>query len=333
MSDDHRVEVVRQLDILDTPAEERFDRITRVVKRAFGVAAATISFVDARREWVKSSVGFTHPQVARNISLSAHAVAAGDLVAVPDLAADVRFYDNPIVVEPPRIRFFAAHPLQVRDGSVVGALSIYDPAPREFGASDREVMSDLAAICERELREGAPGAQALAGVVAEVERIDPVTRLWNRSAMFDIMRRELECARGESRAVAFLMIGIGLDEVIRHGTTAGDAILAEVAHVLRASLRPYDIPARFGGNEFAALLSGVDETKAVDAAERIRSTIERELRHPAASHARVAVGVAAAPGAVADLESLVRASQSALWVARKQERSATEVALSSSHGS
>lgn len=325
--------VLRQLDILDTPAEERFDRLTRVARKAFGVAAAAVSFVDDRREWVKSSAGFPHTQLARNVSLAAHAVASGDVVAVPDIAADVRFYDNPIVLEPPRIRFFASHPLQSRDGAVVGTLSIYDHSPREFGSADRETLSDLAAICERELREGAPGAQALAGVVAETERIDPVTRLWNRTAMFDIMSREIECARAENRPVALVLIAVDLDEVIRRGTVAGDAILAEVAHVLRASLRPYDIPARFGGNEFAALLSGVEEAKAGDAAERIRVTIERGLRHPAARHARIAVGVATAAGVGAELEWLVRSAQSSVWQAKREERGTAETAALSSPGS
>lgn len=319
LSDDHRVAVVRQLDILDTPAEERFDRITRVAARALGVTAATISFVDERREWVKSAVGFPHPQLARAVSLSAHAVAAGELVAVPDVAADVRFYDNPVVLESPKIRAFASQPLQARDGAVVGALSIYHQAPKDFGAGERELMADLAAICERELREGVPGASALATEVTEVERIDPVTRLWNRSAMFDIMRREIDCARAEARPVALLMLAIDLEDTVRPGTTVSDAILAEAAHVLRASLRPYDIPARFGGAELAALLSGADETKAVEAAGRIRRTIQREIRHPAARQIRIAAGVAAAEARTIELERLVRSAQSALWEDRKQQ--------------
>jgi diguanylate cyclase (GGDEF)-like protein len=319
LSDDHRVAVVRQLELLDTPAEERFDRITRVAARALGVSAATISFVDERREWVKSAIGFPHPQLARPVSLAAHAVASGELVAVPDVAADVRFYDNPVVLESPRIRAFASQPLQARDGAVVGTLSVYDHAPRDFGAAERELMADLAAICERELRERVPGASALADQVTEVQRIDSVTRLWNRSAMFDIMRRELECAHAEARPVALVMLAIDLDDAVRPGTTVSDAILAEAAHVLRASLRPYDIPARFGGAEFAALLSGVDETKAVEAALRIRRTIQREVRHPAARQIRIAVGVAAAVAREIELERLVRSAQSALWEDRKQQ--------------
>jgi len=330
LSDDYRVAVVRQLDILDTPAEERFDRIVRVAARALNAASATISFVDERREWIKASVGFAHPQLSRQVSLAAHAVASGDLIAVADVAADVRFHDNPVVFGPPRIRFFASHPLQARDGSVVGALSVYDASPKDFGVTDRTLLADLAAICEREIREGAPGAQALAQKSTEVERIDAVTRLWNRAAMFDIMRREIECARAEGRPVALLLLAIDLDAAVRKGGSATDAILAEVAHLLRASLRPYDIPARFGSGEFAALLIGVDEARAHDAAARIRRTMERELRHPAAAHVRIAAGVASAETATEELESLIRAAQTALWVENRQQTGVASAALSSS---
>lgn len=307
--------------MLDTPAEERYDRITRVAQRLFGVASTTIGFIDERREWIKSASGFPHAQLARDVSFCAHAVGDGELLVLEDTVRDRRFYDHPLVTGDLRIRFYAGQPLHAADGCLAGALNLYDPRPRTFDAQDRQSLSDLAAMVEREIRtQGLSRSQLEAGVAPrEASRIDPLTRLWNRASMFEIVRREIEHARGEGAGVALLIIDVDRMREVNEqsGHARGDVLLTEVARVLRTSLRPTDVIARFAGEEFAAFLTGVDATNAFDAAERVRLAIARDVREPQRD-VSVSVGAATVSAAAADPESLVRAAQAALWSAKKR---------------
>ena len=301
---------VRALALLDTPAEERFDRITRVARRLFGSASATISLIDETREWIKSASGFPHAQLARSISFAAHAIGAGDTFVVDDTMTDSRFHDHPFVAGDPRIRFYAGRPLQAADATHVGVLSIYDIEPHTWGTAERDALADVADIAQREMRQTGLSAPQLniVGDASELSRIDPVTRLWNRGAMIEIARGEMQQARSSRRGVAVLMISID---------PAGDAVLSEVARVIRTSLRPNDVIARFGGNEFAALLSGVESAHAIDAAERVRTAVARHLDASGGGEVSVTIGAATSLGST-DFESLVRAAQSALWSARRR---------------
>jgi diguanylate cyclase (GGDEF)-like protein len=329
-----RVSAVRALGLLDTPAEERFDRVTRLAMRLFGASAATLSLIDESREWIKSAVGFPFEQLSRRASFAAHAIGTGEMLLIEDAASDARFSDHPLVTSERRFRGYAGEPLHAGSGgSQVAVLSIYSEGPLRLGAADRQALSDLASLAERELRAGGLSAPQIevadAARRTESPRVDPLTRLWNRTAMFDIVRRELDEARASQTAVAFLIIDVPPPRVERmpNGDSAGDFVLVEVARVLRASLRPYDVIARFAGQEFAALLTNVDPSNALDAAERVRMTIAREIKRGTAQDVDITVGVTTASALASDPESLVRAAQAALWTAKT--RGGNHVGISS----
>lgn len=252
--------------------------------------------------------------------MAAHAIAESDLFVVEDTIKDARFYDQPLVTDLPRARFFAAHPLRARDATGIGALCVYDVAPRTLTLIERQSMADLAAIAEAELRENVLSfsQREVVATPRETSRIDPLTRLWNRAAMFDILGRELDFARVQEKPVALLLVRVDRTEGNHEQQTAatGDWVLTEVARVLRTSLRPYDVIARFSGDEFAALLTGVDETNVLEAAERVRRAIGREIRIPSAHKIAVTIGAAAAPAMGAEADALLKAAQSALWAAK-----------------
>ncbi|HET7712841.1 MAG TPA: sensor domain-containing diguanylate cyclase [Thermoanaerobaculia bacterium] len=314
---------LRSLGVLDTPAEERFDRLTRLAQRLFAVPYATISFIDERREWVKSAASFPHAQLAREVSFAAHVIGEGEPVVIEDTARDHRFWDHPLVTGDLRIRFFAGYPLRAKDGSFAGAITLLDTKERLFTPVERQSLGDLAAIAERELREVGLSASQLEIISIssrDASRIDPLTRLWNRSAMFDIIRREIEHARADQSGVALLLVDIDRMRQINEqtGHAKGDWLLSEVARVLRRSLRPTDVLARFAGEEFAAFLTGVESTHTVDAADRIRLMIAREVLATGGREMSVTVGAATAPALEADPDLLVRTAQSALWIAKKR---------------
>src|SRR5262249_20669435 len=149
--EDKRLAALRALGILDTPPEERFDRITRLAKRLFGVPIALISLVDAQRQWFKSCQGLGIRQTARDISFCGHAILGQGPLVVPDALLDERFADNPLVLEEPRIRFYAGQPLRAADGSRVGVLCLQDHRPRSPGEEDLQLLRDLAALAEDHL--------------------------------------------------------------------------------------------------------------------------------------------------------------------------------------
>ena len=146
-----RLGALRRLLILDTPPEERFDRITRLVGRLFGTPMAFISLVDADRQWFKSRVGLEDTQTDRESSLCAYAVAADETLVIPDTMQDPRFQDNPAVAKPNGIRFYAGELLRSKEGLPLGTLCIADTVPRSFGADDAAMLRELAAIAQDEI--------------------------------------------------------------------------------------------------------------------------------------------------------------------------------------
>ncbi len=166
--EDQRIEALRALWILDTPAEERFDRLTRIAKRHYQVPAALLSLVDKERQWSKSKQGFDLTETPRDISFNArsfcaHAIRGDGVLYVGDARDDPRFSDNPRVVGPPNIRFYAGAPVSAPGGWRIGTLCIIDTKPRTFSSEDFGVLRDLADCVEAELvRQDLPQNATLA---------------------------------------------------------------------------------------------------------------------------------------------------------------------------
>jgi phosphoribosyl 1,2-cyclic phosphodiesterase/CheY-like chemotaxis protein len=150
--EDQRIASLQLLNILDTVPEERFDRLTRVAAALFHVPMSSISFVDRDRQWFKSKVGWGRGDTSRDASFCSHVVHTREPLVVPDTFQDLRFADNPLVTQEPRIRFYAGYPLILADGNCVGTFCLLDVRPRTLGPSDLERLRDLADLVLRELR-------------------------------------------------------------------------------------------------------------------------------------------------------------------------------------
>lgn len=131
-----RLAALRDLAVLDTDPEDRFDRHTAEISALLEVPVALVSLVDADRQWFKSYVGIAARETPRDMSLCAHAILGDDLLEVPDSLADSRFADNPLVVGGPRMRFYAGVPLVLRSGARVGTLCVADTRPRKLDADE-----------------------------------------------------------------------------------------------------------------------------------------------------------------------------------------------------
>ena len=146
-----RLATLRSLGLLDTPPEQRFNRITRTAARIFKVPIALVSLVDAERQWFKSRYGLHSSETPRSVSFCGHAILNDTALVIEDALLDERFADNPLVSGVPRVRFYAGQPLAGPGGLKLGTLCLIDHAPRQFGAHDRLTLADMAGWVEREL--------------------------------------------------------------------------------------------------------------------------------------------------------------------------------------
>ncbi len=150
-----RLEAVHRLGLLDTPPEERFDRITAAALEKLNVPISTVSILDRDREYYKSCQGTMVKQGDRDISFCGHAMMAKYLFVVPDTLEDPRFADNPMVVGDPHIRFYAGMALCDRKTKQpVGVFCVKDTKPRDLSAEETEALLELAKQAEDEVNAG-----------------------------------------------------------------------------------------------------------------------------------------------------------------------------------
>ena len=150
--EEQRLAALHNLRILDTPKEQRFDRLTRLAAGILGVPIALVSLVDRERQWFKSAHGVEISQTPREMSFCAHAVAARELLIVSDAFEDARFADNPGVAGRTRVRFYAGCPLFVGP-SCVGTLCVMDIRPRHLSTEQIGLLKDVALLVEREFQQ------------------------------------------------------------------------------------------------------------------------------------------------------------------------------------
>lgn len=146
-----RLQALRDLLILDTLPEERFDRIAKFASFEFDVPIVLISLVDADRQWFKSFVGFNGCSTSRDHSFCAHAILQDAIMVVEDATQDARFFDNPYVIADPFIIFYAGAQLVLPSGAKVGTLCLIDRKPKTLDETDLLIFSTLRQMVVTEL--------------------------------------------------------------------------------------------------------------------------------------------------------------------------------------
>jgi two-component sensor histidine kinase len=163
-----RMSAVRRYDILDTPPDGSFDRITALAARRFNVPIAVVSIVDTDRIWFKSAHGLPVAQIERAPGLCASAILANEPYILADASRDPRSLANPLVAGEFGLRFYVGVPLTTADGYNLGTLCVIDKAPRTVDQEQINDLHDLAAVVmdQLELRLSARRAIAHAGLMA-----------------------------------------------------------------------------------------------------------------------------------------------------------------------
>ena len=225
--EDGRLAAVRRYDVLDTPADGTFDRITSLAARLFDVPISIISIVDHDRIWFKSHHGIDVTEIGRDPGLCASAICQVEPWLVNDALVDLRTIDNPLVAGELGLRFYFGVPLTTADGHNLGTLNVIDFEPREVTDAEVATLKDLAAI-----------------VVDELE-----VRIAVRTKLEERRRRALELNDHvvQGLAVAQLSLQAGQDEraqaVIESTLTAAQEIVGELLESAgdRGRLLPGDL--------------------------------------------------------------------------------------------
>ena len=309
-SDDElmRMAELCQLQVLDTPSEERFDRITRTAQQLFGVPIALISLIDEDRQWFKSKQGLDVSQTPRSISFCGHAILRESVFIVPDTLKDEHFHDNPLVTGPPHTRFYAGMPLHGPNGYRVGTLCLIDQAPRVFAESQIAALADLAAWAELELdvltvkqatalaREKETRLQAIVESAGDaIITIDEkgCIKTFNPAAS-RIFGYGVESLNGQHAGQLFAQacrarIGIHMRDLLAHGLKSETQSRMEVmgqradGNAFEAEMVVCQIQVE-GQREFVGIVRDISEGKKI---ERMKnefvSTVSHELRTPLTS--------------------------------------------------
>jgi hypothetical protein len=236
--EESRLRALHALGLVGTGAEERFDRITRLAQRLFGMPIAAITLIDRDTQWIKSQVGFPRESTSRADAFCNVTVADPETTVIEDALQDPRVARNPLVQGDPNVRFYAGHPLRAGEERV-GALCVIDSRPREFDDRERAILRELASWAESELSQS-----------AEIDRAAEVQRaLLPRGSSFELPGWRVSAACWPARSVGGDFVdwyrtddgGLAatLGDVMGKGLGAA-LLMATVRSVMRTAGRVHD---------------------------------------------------------------------------------------------
>ena len=238
--DPDRLAAVLATGLLDTDAEEAFDRLTRLAVRLVGVPAAFVSLVDADRDFYKSACGFGEPlATARELAgptFCHFTVARATPLVIPDTAADPVYREVP-TVRTLGVAAYVGVPLLV-GGQAVGAFCAIDTRPHAWTPEEVEVLVELAASAQRELElrartralEAANDDLQASAVEreAQAEELQTIAAdLEERAQELETARKVAETARAEAEATR---------SAAEEANAAKSQFLANMSHELRTPL-------------------------------------------------------------------------------------------------
>jgi diguanylate cyclase (GGDEF)-like protein len=313
-----RIAALHRYQILDTPVEGAFDKVTNLIRTLFGVPMSAVSLIDTDRQWFKSLAGLDATQTPRSEAFCDHAIRQDEPLIITDARNDPRFADNPLVTGDPGIRSYAGVPLRTPDGYNIGSLCAIDTRARDFAPEQIEILKSLAPIVveQMELR-----------LLAER---DHLSGAMTRRAFVAALDKAIALHIRHRRPAALLMLDIDHFKRINdtYGHPVGDRVIEAVAKRCVELSRPSDSLGRIGGEEFALLLPETSEADALAAARRFCTAIG-EMRIPNDPPLRVTAsfGVAAIGAGRLSSQDWLSAADAALYEAKRGGRNRAVLAL------
>ncbi len=263
-----------------TPIEERFERLTRLARRALNVPVAAITFLNEEKQWFKSVAGWTVTELPNDQSFCPITLAAGQLTVFEDTHQEPAVRQHPLVTTGPHFRFYAGLPIVDENGNLCGTFCVFDQKPRQLSPRDRATLADLAALTQREIvsehmRSVHTSLTSKLGIARRESMMDPLTRLWNRRGASVLIKGALDAAREQGSRVGLAILDLDNFKRINdsYGHQVGDEVLRKTALRLVQGIRNNDSVCRVGGDEFLLLMKDVDAKMARQTTERLRCSV------------------------------------------------------------
>jgi diguanylate cyclase (GGDEF)-like protein len=311
-NEQERLAALDNYDVLDTPQEEAFDRVTRLVRSIFGVSMSTVTLIDGHRQWFKSQHGMPNQETERGPALCNAAINHPRPLIVPDTLQDPKFANNPFVVGAPFIRFYAGVQLRSPEGLAVGTLCAMHDQPRTFDSAQLAILVDLAKTVTSELE------------LRTLATRDALTGALSRRALREEFSRAISLARRHKFELACIFFDLDHFKTVNdtHGHGVGDLVLRACIEACRGELRSTDTIGRFGGEEFAILLPHTGAKAALAVAEKIRNAVARCRVEGETGPVRftASFGVAALDGSDIDVDQMLKRTDTALYAAKAAGR-------------
>lgn len=257
-----RLATLYKLQILDTEREERFDRVTRIACRLFDVPIAVISFLEAERQWMKSTQGLDIKEAARKTSFCGHVILSDEMMVIEDASKDRRFHDNPFVVEKPNFRFYVGCPLKVQNYNV-GVFCLIDDKPRPSKELDTTIVKDLTQMVQMDLES------------LQLSNTDELTGLSNRRGFLKLASYLFQQHQQANTIFTLLFFDLDKFKLIndQFGHEEGDNVLKLFSKCLLNNFRYYDVIARLGGDEFCVFCSDLNQQDVNNIVQRVKDSL------------------------------------------------------------
>lgn len=268
-----RLKVLRGLNILDSPPEERFDRITRLAQRIFSVPMCTLSLLDENRIWYKSKIAMKVSEVNRKNSLCELAIQNDSGYFVHNTLQNPRTKHNTMVINEPFTRFYAGHPVKAPNGSVIGSLCLFDPKPRACLSHSKKIaLQDLAYMLEEEL------------ATDSIMIRDPLTQLKNHTGFDQRASSLLKLCRNHQLQMHIFSIKIHFDSTERIDTFNFyyERVIKKTAKLLKKCFDNADLIARLEDNSFIIIYVAHDTQLiqlAINLFNSLNATEKSKQRH------------------------------------------------------
>lgn len=322
-----RLAAIQHFEILDTPADGAFDRLTQLSGRIFEVPIAIITIVDTDRIWFKSKLGLDVSEIGRDPGLCASCILQDDVMVITDAKKDAVALTNPLVAGEFGLRFYAGAPLKTRDGMNIGTFCVIDREPREFTQSEQASLADLAAIVMDEMELRMSSRQLLLQNLRTVEEAekeantDQMTGLGNRRAFeADILELEQLISVGNISDLIITVIDLdGLKQINDiHGHAEGDRLIQTFSIFLKDILRINDRVYRIGGDEFVIFTPLSSKPDLLKINNRIADAVEKMRLETGFDEAGASFGMALLSAAEFNVSQALRMADQKMYEAKKK---------------
>jgi diguanylate cyclase (GGDEF)-like protein len=316
-----RLTALHDLGVLDQPRTPELDGLARLAAFVCQTPTAVVNLIDASRQIPAAAYGFEPVESSRLESMCSTSIQTRDVSYTADAAADPRWSDNPFVTGVlDRVRLYAAAPLILGGGEVIGTVCAFSGRPQELSRVQLERLRDIAdqAVLVLQLREDAAR-------LGHAATRDHLTGLPNRALFHEALTMAMAKRQRGSTTPSVIFLDIDRFKTVNdtYGHAVGDELLRAVGERLLANVRATDLLARLSGDELVVLTEGASGD--VDGTQVLVRRLQQAFDEPfqlSCGPLWISASVGAATAAADDTPASVLARADAAMYACKHERNA-----------